>query len=275
MNIFRKRLPHPLESTAATIRLDTFNLITDAGFGHIGGAFSSADIFTSLYFGNLFDFSRDHFVLSAGHICPSLYATLSHKGLFSKKKLSTYSEYGSFLQGHISSDTPGVEYSSGSLGQGLSFACGLALGDKSHFTVCLTSDGEHNEGQVWEAAMFAPKYHLGNLINIIDHNRRQIAGTTDEIMPLRELAAKYIRHGWTVTTVDGHNLYDIEKALTKAKNASIYPTCIIANTTLGKGISFMEGDHQYHDIKLLPSHLYDRAKNELTAKIDNLSLDIK
>ncbi len=257
------RLAHPLSSVARDIRLSVLDMIHAAGAGHLGGSLSSADIMTTLYFSDIFNFDKDHFILSAGHLCPTLYAILAKKNKIKQSTLSTFSQIDSILEGHSSSQIPGVEFSSGSLGQGLSFAAGLALGDKDHHTVCLTTDGEHDEGQIWEAVSFANKYHQGNLINIIDCNNQQIGGTTDEIMPLGELAAKYIRFGWTVQTVDGHDFYALIKAIKNAKNSSIYPACIIAKTTMSKGISFMENDYHYHDVKELSLEVYQRAKNEL------------
>lgn len=251
-----------LPKLAKELRLDLLDMIYQSGGGHIGGSLSSLDLIISVYFSKLFNFKNDHFVLSAGHLAPALYVVLAKYGFFDKKLLSTYSSFGSKLQGHISTDVPGVEYSSGSLGQGLSFAAGLALGDKRRTTICLTSDGEHDEGQIWEAAMFAAKYKLGNLINLIDYNKYQIDGSTEKIMPLGDLAAKYIRFGWTVTTIDGHNFNQITKALRKTKNSD-YPNCIIANTTFGKGISFMHYDYHFHDVKNLPEDLYLRARKEL------------
>lgn len=250
------------------LRLDVLEMINSAGGGHIGGSLSSLDLMIATYFSGIF--KNFHFVLSAGHLCPALYAVLAQKGFFPKEKLATYSQLGSFLQGHVSTDTPGVEYSSGSLGQGLSFACGLALGDRRQPVVCLTSDGEHQEGQVWEAAMFASKYKLGNLINIVDHNKYQIDGSIQDIMPLDDLAAKYIRFGWTVTIVDGHDFHQICRALENATPQG-YPNCIIANTILGKGISFMHYDYHYHDIKKLEENKYLQAKKELDSIISRLS----
>lgn len=250
------------------LRLDLLDMVYKAGNGHIGGSLSSLDLMISVYFSNLFDFKKDRFVLSAGHLGIALYTVLCKKGYFSKDLLPTYSSFGSILQGHVSTDVPGVEYSAGALGQGLSFACGLALGDPKNTTICLTSDGEHQEGQIWEAAMFASKYKLGNLINIVDLNKNQIDGTTDDIMPLKNLAAKYIQFGWTVTTVDGHNYNQIINALKKTtiddrRSNNQFPHCIIAKTILGKGISFMENDFKYHDIKQLPENLYQKAKNQI------------
>jgi transketolase len=263
VNLFFENKLHPLSEISRELRLDILNTVYHAGFGHIGGSLSSIDILTSLYFGKKFDFDRDHFILSAGHLCLAHYTILAKIGKFPQKLLTTYAEFGSILQGHESTDVPGIEYSAGSLGQGLSFACGLALGDKDHHTVCLTTDGEHNEGQIWEAVMFANKYHLGNLINIVDHNGVQIGGTTDDIMPLKSLAAKYIQNGWTVTTVNGHDLKALNRAIIKSKDSTIYPACIIAKTISGKGITYMERKPEFHDVKELPQNLYLAALDEL------------
>jgi len=254
---------HSLAPLSRQLRLDILDMINTAGGGHIGGSFSSIDILISLYNSGVFNFDKDHFILSAGHLCPALYAVLAYQGKIPREELLTYAQFGSRLQGHASLDTPGVEYASGSLGQGLSFSAGLALGDKNRHIVCLTTDGEHNEGQVWEAIAFANKYHQGNLINIVDCNGYQLGGSTRDIMPLDELASKYLHFGWTVTTVDGHNFYDLEKALKKAKSSTIYPACIIAKTVMGRGVSFMENKFEYHDVKKLPEDIYLAAKNEL------------
>ncbi|PIX68033.1 transketolase [Candidatus Shapirobacteria bacterium CG_4_10_14_3_um_filter_35_13] len=255
---------HPLTSIARELRLTVFEMINSAKSGHLGGSFSVLDIMTVLYFTNIFNFDRDHFILSPGHLSATLYAILGKIGKIPESSLPTFSQIDSILESHTNSQVPRVEFSSGALGQGLSFASGLALGDKGHHTICLTTDGEHDEGQIWEAIMFANKYHLGNLINIIDCNHMQIGGSTDEIMPLDELAAKYIRFGWTVQTIDGHNFYQLEKALKTAKNSTIYPACIIAKTTMGKGISFMENDYHYHDVKKLSPEIYQKAISELS-----------
>lgn len=253
---------HPLSKISHQLRLDLLDMIYASGSGHIGGSLSSLDILISLYHSDIFDFKKDHFILSAGHLACALYTVLASKKCFPKNLLSTYTDFDSILQGHISNDVPGVEYSSGSLGQGLSFAAGLALGDPKHTTICLTSDGEHQEGQIWESVMFAKKYKLGNLINIVDYNGLQIDGTTQDIMPLNNLAAKYVQFGWTVTTVDGHNFFQLIKTLKQAKNSD-YPNCIIAKTVLGKGVSFMENNYKYHDVKNLDEKIYLAAKDEL------------
>jgi len=261
---------HPLETISVSLRLDLLNLVYQAGEAHLGGPLSSLDLFISLYFSKLFKFSSaknktnfDHFTLSAGHLAPALYVVLAKAGYFPHSHLKNFATLASPLQAHASTTAPGVEYSSGALGQGLSFATGLALGDPAHYSLCLTTDGEHQEGQVWEAAMFAKKYQLGNLINIVDHNHYQIDGAVEDIMPLGRLASKYLKFGWSVISVSGHNFTQILKALKKAKQKSRYPTCIIANTIFGKGISFMQHDYHYHDIKNLSEALYDRARQDL------------
>ncbi|MFA6184673.1 MAG: transketolase [Candidatus Shapirobacteria bacterium] len=255
---------NPLQKISQNLRHDLLDMVYKNG-GHIGGSLSSIDLITTVYFGNLFNLKKDHFILSAGHLAPALYTVLANAGYFDKKLLDTYSNFTSILQGHISTEVPGVNYSSGALGQGLSFSCGLALGDPKHTTICLTSDGEHQEGQIWESLLFAKKYKLGNLINIVDFNQFQIDGSVSEIMPLDNLAAKYIQFGWTVTTVDGHNFNQIISALKKAVETrhGAYPVCIIAKTTVGKGISFMENNFKYHDVKKLSESLYNQAKSEL------------
>lgn len=244
------------------LRLDLLEMIYQSGSGHIGGSLSSLDILASIYHSDIFDFKKDHFILSAGHLACALYTVLASKKYFPKSELVTYGNFGSILQGHISAHVPGVEYSSGSLGQGLSFAAGLAIAQPKNTVVCLTSDGEQQEGQIWEAVMFANKYKLKNLINIIDCNGLQIDGTIDQIMPLTNLADKYTQFGWSVISVDGHNLPELIKALKQAKQSS-KPVCIIAKTILGKGISFMENNFKYHDIKGLSQPDYLLAKNEL------------
>lgn len=253
--------PHPLQKVSQNFRHDLLDMVYKNG-GHIGGSLSSIDLITSVYFGNIFNLKKDKFILSAGHLAPALYVVLANAGYFDKKLLDNYSDFNSILQGHVSNEVPGVNYSSGALGQGLSFACGLALGNSKNKIICLTSDGEHQEGQIWESLLFAKKYKLGNLINIVDFNQMQIDGPVSEIMPVDNLAAKYIQFGWTVTTIDGHNFNQIISALKNAKNSD-YPNCIIAKTILGKGISFMENNFKYHDVKNLSDTLYQKAKLEL------------
>ena len=257
-----------LVSLSYELRLDLLTMIFHAGSGHLGGSLSALDLIISIYFANIFTDFR--FILSPGHLCPALYVVLAKKGLFPKTKLATYSQFHSPLQGHSSTDVPGVEYSSGALGQGLSFASGLALANRRQPVLCLTSDGEHQEGQVWEAALFAHKYKLGNLINLVDYNHCQIDGFTQDIMPLDDLAAKYLRVGWTVSVIDGHDYHQITSALEKNSDFGDFPHCIIANTILGKGIPQIENNFLYHDVKDLDPFLYERARTDLESVISKL-----
>lgn len=251
-----------INNLSRNLRLDLLEMVYRSGSGHIGGSLSSLDILASIYHSEVFNFKKDHFVLSAGHLACALYTVLASKKYFPKSKLVTYGNFGSILQGHVSAGVPGVEYSAGSLGQGLSFAAGIALAQPNNNVICLTSDGEQQEGQIWEAVMFANKYKLKNLINIIDCNGLQIDGTIDQIMPLNNLADKYTQFGWSVKTINGHNFNEIIQSLKEAKKSN-KPVCLIAKTTLGKGISFMENNFKYHDIKGLPETDYLSAKNEL------------
>ncbi|MBW3019520.1 transketolase, partial [Candidatus Woesearchaeota archaeon] len=194
---------------------------------------------------------RDRLYLSNGHICPVRYAAMARAGYFPVKRLLTCRKLGSPLQGHPSlHDFPAVESSSGPLGQGLSVAVGAALAarmdNKKWYTWCVTSDGEHDEGETWEAIMLAAKERLGNLTNIIDRNHIQLSGPTKEIMPMEPLADKYKAFGWQVFEVDGNKIEKVVEALKKAKAYKNRPTVVIAHTTLGKGVSFMENNHEWH-----------------------------
>lgn len=253
-----KKEREKLKTAANLIRQDIIQMLAKAGSGHPGGSLGMADIFACLYFDILNhipsqpgNFMRDRLVLSNGHICPVLYATLARAGYFPLVKLKSLRKIDSDLQGHPHyGSLPGIENSSGPLGQGISQAVGMAIAAKMnkgiHQIFCITSDGEHNEGQVWEAAMLANKYKLGNLINIIDRNNIQIDGYTKDIMPLKSLRKKYEAFGWHVLEMDGHNLDDIIKKLNHAKNHKTSPVTVIAKTTLGKGVSFMEHDFNWH-----------------------------
>lgn len=247
-----------LKAKATTIRKDIISMLAKAGSGHSAGALGMADVFSVLYFSLLnHDPSnpawneRDRLILSCGHICPVLYASLAESGYFSVKELETQRQFGSRLQGHPSRlDCPGVETSSGPLGQGFSQAIGMALAlrleNNPAHVYCILSDGEHNEGQVFEAMLFASKYHLFNLTVIIDRNDIQISGTTQTIMPLEPLCEKYESFNWHVIEVDGHSIAEIESACIAAKAIHEKPTCIIAHTIPGKGVSFMEQDYTWH-----------------------------
>jgi transketolase len=247
-----------LKELANQIRQDIIIMLTRAGSGHPGGSLGMADIFTALYF-NLLNHTpdqpnnpnRDRLVLSNGHICPVLYACLARAGYFPLVKLKSLRQLNSKLQGHPHNLTlPGIETSSGPLGQGISQAVGMALAAKldkrKHTIFCITSDGEHNEGQLWEAVMSAKKYKLDNLIVIVDRNNIQIDGYTKNIMPIAPLKDKYITFGWRVMTMNGHNLKQIISTVKKAKAVQNKPTVIIAKTTLGKGIRFMENKYVWH-----------------------------
>jgi len=247
-----------LEKKACEIREDIIKMLLEAGSGHSAGSLGMADVFTALYFSVLnhnpknpnFE-DRDRLVLSNGHIAPVLYATLAHSGYFPMEELFTLRRINARLQGHPHfGSLPGIENTSGSLGQGLSQAIGMDLAgrldSKKYWVYCITSDGEHDEGQTWEAIMFAGKNKLHNLTNIIDRNNIQIDGFTEDVMPLEPLKEKYDSFGWHVLEVDGHNIRAIVDACNEAKAILEKPSCIIAHTIPGKGVDFMEDDPSWH-----------------------------
>jgi transketolase len=247
-----------LEKMAKQLRRDVITMISTAGSGHPGGSLSAADIVTALYFKvmkhNPKDprwADRDRFVLSKGHAAPILYAALAECGYFPVEELSTLRKLGSRLQGHTDRTlTPGVEMSAGSLGQGLSYGIGMALAgrlDRQNYRVyVILGDGECDEGQVWEAAMFAPHHRMDNLTAIVDHNDLQLDGRVCDIMALEPLPDKWRAFNWNVLEIDGHNIGEILKALAKAGETKGKPTVIIAHTVKGKGVSFMEGNVDFH-----------------------------
>ncbi len=247
-----------LKLIANDIRQDVIQMLAVAGSGHPGGSLGMTDVFTALYFNVLRhdpkkpDWAdRDILILSNGHICPARYATMAHAGYFPKEELKTLRKFGSRLQGHPHrTSLPGLETTSGPLGSGLSQACGVALAlrmDGKHNRVyCITSDGEHDEGNTWEGILFANKMKLQNLTVIIDRNNMQIDGHTEDVMPLEPLREKYEAFGWHVMDVDGHNTHHIIDALEESKKIYERPTCIIAHTIPGKGVSFMENDPEWH-----------------------------
>ncbi len=247
-----------LQKTANEIRMLIIKMLVKAGSGHSGGPLGMADIFTAIYFNSLnFDPSnpdwedRDKVLLSNGHICPVFYATLAKAGYFPIEELDTLRKIESRLQGHPHRGTlPGIENTSGPLGEGLSQAIGMALvgkmDKKNYYIYCLTSDGEHQEGNTWEAAMLAPKYKLNNLIQIIDRNYIQIDGRTTDVMPLDPLKEKYEAFGWHVIEIDGNNFSEIINAIDEAKKIEDKPIFILANTVPGKNVSFMENDYTWH-----------------------------
>jgi transketolase len=248
----------PLESVAKKLRIDIINMLARAGSGHPGGSLSAADIVTALYWKVLRHKpadpqwpQRDRFILSKGHAAPVLYAALAECGYFPVDELRTLRTLNSRLQGHADrTHTPGVEMSSGSLGQGLSFAIGVALAarlDKQDYRIyALLGDGECDEGQVWEAVMAAPQYKLDNLVAIVDHNGLQLSGCASEIMTLDPLPEKFASFGWHVIAVDGHSFPPLLASFDAAKQVKGKPVAIIARTIKGKGVSFMENNVDFH-----------------------------
>lgn len=246
------------ESIAANIRINIIKSIAEAKSGHPGGSLSIADIMTVLYFDkmninpeNPKDENRDRFVLSKGHAAPALYATLAERGYFPKEQLLTLRKFGSQLQGHPDmKKVKGIDMSTGSLGQGLSTANGMALAaklDKKDYNVyVILGDGELQEGQIWEAAMSASHYHLDNIIAFVDWNGLQIDGSNDEVMTVSPIDEKFKAFGWAVLSIDGHDFNAIELAVDKAKEKNGKPTVIIAKTIKGKGVSFMENNVAWH-----------------------------
>lgn len=248
-----------LKLMANTIRQDIIKMLAAAGSGHSAGSLGMADVFTALYFNTMKHDpkdplklkGRDRFVLSNGHICPVWYAALARVGYFPVEELLTLRKIHTRLQGHPAKDyLPGVEHASGPLGQGVSIAAGIALGlkmDKIPGKVfCSIGDGEINEGQPWEAFMFAAKFKLDNLIMIIDRNYIQIDGNTEDVMPLDPLDKKFESFNFKVMKMDGNNMEDIVNTLQEAKDYTGGPVCVLTKTVPGKGVSFMENDHGWH-----------------------------
>lgn len=248
-----------LEKKANQIRQDLIKMLEHAGSGHSAGPLGLADIFTALYFKILKhdpknpDFAnRDILVLSNGHCVPIRYVTMAHAGYFPVEELMTLRKFGSRLQGHPERmRLPGMETTSGPLGSGLSQAAGMAKAlqidqNSTRWVYCVTSDGEHDEGNFWEGVMFAGKYKLHNLIAIVDRNNIQIDGNTEDIMPLEDLRAKWEAFGWHVIEIDGHNMESIIDACSMARAIVEKPSVIIAHTIPGKGVPFMEYDYHWH-----------------------------
>lgn len=249
-----------IEQKATEIRKDIIRMLERAGSGHSAGPLGLSDIFAALYFSilnidpknpNWKD--RDILYLSNGHVAPVMYAAMAEAGYFDKEELMTLRKFGSRLQGHPERlMLPGVESTSGPLGSGLSQAAGYAYSlqnldhDKHRFVYVVMGDGELNEGNIWEAAMFAGKYKLGNLIGFVDRNNIQIDGTTEDVMPLEDLRGKWESFGWHVLEIDGHNVESIIDSASMARAITNRPTVIIAHTIPGKGVDFMEYDYKWH-----------------------------
>lgn len=267
-----------LKEKALNIRLGALEGIYSASSGHPGGSLDIADILSYLYFSemnvnpeNPADPDRDRLVLSKGHTAPALYAALAEKGYFDKSLLSTLRKFGSILQGHPDmKHIPGIDMSTGSLGQGFSAANGIALAgkiDKKDYRVyAILGDGESEEGQIWEAAMFGAHYKLDNLCAIVDNNGLQIDGKVTEVMNPTPLDEKFLAFGWNVYTIDGHNFEEIADALEKAKTVKGKPTAIIANCVKGKGVSFMENQVGWHG-SAPNKEQYEQAIAELKASV--------
>ena len=247
-----------LQKTANEVRKGIVKAVHSAKAGHPGGSLSATDLFTYLYFEEMNidpkdpkNPDRDRFVLSKGHTAPGLYSTLANRGYFPVEDLLTLRHLGSYLQGHpCMQETPGVDMSSGSLGQGISAAVGMALAakldGKAYRTYTLLGDGEIQEGQVWEAAMFAGHRQLDNLVVIVDNNGLQIDGAIDEVCSPYPIDKKFEAFNFHVINIDAHNFDEIRAALNEAKETKGMPTCIVMHSTKGKGVSFMEGKAGWH-----------------------------
>ena len=270
-----------LEITACKVRMGIIEGVHSAKSGHPGGSLSCADILTYLYFKHMNidpadpkKADRDRFVLSKGHAAPALYATLANRGYFDVALLKTLRQIGSILQGHPDmKHIPGVDMSTGSLGQGISAAVGMALSAK-HFgdsfkVYAVLGDGEIEEGQVWEAAMFAGNKGLSNLTAFVDYNNLQIDGTIEEVNSAAPIDKKFEAFGWHVITIDGHNFEEIENALKEAETVD-KPVAIIAKTVKGKGVSFMENEVGWHG-SAPNDEQYEQAMAELNAALAALN----
>jgi len=271
-----------MEGKANEIRQSVIEMLVEAGSGHPAGALGMADIFTALFFlvmkhdpTNPTWEERDRFILSNGHICPAYYAVLAHAGYFKLEELKTLRKFGSRLQGHPDRRfLPFVETTSGPLGLGLSQAVGMCLADRIDHGkysgkqfYCLISDGELDEGNTWEGMMLGAKERLQNLTVIIDRNNIQTEGITEDIMPLEPLKEKWEAFNWHVQVIDGHNIREIVEAVRQAQAVFDKPSVIIANTTPGKGVSFMENKHEWHS-KAPNKEEGEKALRELKNKID-------
>ncbi len=270
-----------LAKIAARVRKEGLSAIYKAKSGHIGGAFSATDILVTLYFdkmnidaGNPDWEDRDRFVLSKGHCTGAIYPVLALKGFFPVDDLQTFRKIDSYLSGHIEmKHVPGVDMSAGSLGQGLSVACGMALAAKAtgekYRTYAVCGDGEIEEGQIWEAAMAAGHYKLDNLTAFVDNNGLQIDDTCENMMSIYPIDEKFKSFGWHVINIDGHDFQQISDAVDEAKSVKGKPTMIVAKTVKGKGVSFMENNLKWHGTP--PSdEEYEKANAELDATLERL-----
>lgn len=269
-----------LQKIACKVRMGVIEGTFNAKSGHPGGSLSICDTLTYLYYNkmnvdskNPDDPGRDRLVLSKGHTAPALYSVLAQKGYFPEDELKSLRHIGAMLQGHPCIHTPGIDMSSGSLGQGISAACGMALAGKldnaSYKVYTILGDGEIEEGQVWEAAMFAAHYGLSNLIAIVDNNGLQIDGAISEVCSPEPITDKFAAFGWHVITMDAHDFDDIDRAFTEAETISDKPVAIIQKSVKGKGVSFMENKVDWHG-KAPNAEEYDQAMSELNAQLKEL-----
>ncbi len=267
-----------IQEIARKIRVHTIKMTYSAKSGHPGGSLSIADILAVLYFKVLNvnpehpdDPKRDRFILSKGHASPALYAALALRGFFPVELLSGFRKIDSDLEGHVHRGIPGVEASTGSLGQGLGIGVGMALSGRinslDYKVVVALGDGEMDEGNIWESMMAASKFKLANLIAILDRNKIQLDGYTEDIMPLGNIADKVRSFGWNVIEIDGHNVGEIYDSLKEAYSFSAGPTFVIANTTKGKGVTYMEGNPKYHGKPPQNEEEYIKALSDLGEKL--------
>jgi transketolase len=274
------KLKKDLQKIACKVRMGVIEGTYNAKSGHPGGSLSISDTLTYLYFSKMNvdakdpdNSERDRFVLSKGHTAPALYAVLAQKGFFSVDELKSLRHIGALLQGHPCIHIPGVDMSSGSLGQGISAACGMALAGKldgkSYNVYTILGDGEIEEGQVWEAAMFAAHYGLGNLVAVVDNNGLQIDGPVTEVCSPEPITDKFAAFGWHVITMDAHDFDSIEAAFDEASKVTDKPVAIIQKSVKGKGVSFMENQVGWHGTAPNKEQ-YDQAMAELNAQLKEL-----
>ncbi|MBQ9593365.1 MAG: transketolase [Lachnospiraceae bacterium] len=270
-----------LARKANELRIDILRMIYRAKTGHVGGDFSVIDMITALYYKHLNispaqwaekDPDRDRFILSKGHAVEALYAALGDLGFFDKEEMiETFSQFGSPYIGHANNHVPGIDLNSGSLGHGLALGVGMALAGKrdhrDYRVYVVMGDGEVQEGSVWEAAMAGSHYKLDNLVAIVDRNRLQISGTTEEVMSLDSQEERWASFGWHVISIDGNDMNAVDKALTVARETKGRPVAIISNTVKGKGVSFIENQAAWHH-KVPDEAQYEAAMAELRAHLD-------
>lgn len=276
-----KALENSLKINACKVRMGIIEGVYNAKSGHPGGSLSIADTLTYLYFAKMNidpadpDMEdRDRLVLSKGHTAPALYSALANRGYFSTEELKSLRHIGALLQGHPCITIPGVDMSSGSLGQGISVACGMALSGKiagkGYKVYTVLGDGEIEEGQVWEAAMFAAHYKLDNLVAVVDNNGLQIDGKISDVMSPYPITDKFTAFGWKVITTDAHDFNALEKAFAEADSVKGQPAAIIQTSTKGKGVSYMENQVGWHGTAPNKEQ-YEQAMNELQAQLDELN----